>query len=131
MEVTWVHLLLSGTGLTVSAGAIKYVVDAVRQQGKDNAPLSIATASATVMKSALDALAGVNDDLNEENTRIRAILIDTETRRHAERLAYEERERHLKTKIEELEARVRDLDNYVASLSADIRAFRETEFPHE
>ncbi len=128
-DLTWIHVLLSGTGLTVIAGTIKYVIDAVRGRAQANAPLSVATASATVMKSAMDALAGVNDDLNEEISRIRALLLDSEVRRLAERQAYEEREKHLKAKIEELETRVRDLDLYVASLSADIKAFRESEFP--
>lgn len=129
MEVSLMHVFLSGTGITVLAGFLKYVIDTMRQHHKEGDPFVVATASTTVMRGAMDSLRSLNDDIIEENARIRALLIASEARRLDEQRAYEERERHLKAKIEELEKRVRDLDEYVAALSADIQEFREREFP--
>lgn len=129
MDVSLAQLILGGSAVSVIAGAIKYIIDAFRQSKKDKDPVTVATATTTVMQSAMSTLHTVTEDLTGENARLRLLLSETEIRLRQERSAHEERERSLKMKIEELEQRVRDLDGYVTSLSADIRAFREGAFP--
>lgn len=108
-----IRLILGGSLLTALGGGFKYLIDVARQDRRDKAPLSVASAMSEASQSSIEMLSRMNTELSEENARLRLIIEQHVARECTYRLEINQ----LQERMLILTRQVIELNNQLADLS--------------
>ena len=111
----WIPVLLA----LISAGLLKYVVDILRwwaARRRAKTPEGQQAATMAAVTESLAAVARARDELEDDNTRLRAQLAESEARHAVDRAAWSEERARMRAEIDDLEKRLREILDEVQTL---------------
>ncbi len=106
--IEWTPILVA----LIAGGLLKYTVDFfkwLRSRREARAPEAVASTRIATVDQSLAVVAKARDELEADNARLRAQMVETDARHEADRARWELRDKLRREEIEVLEAKLRAL----------------------